>query len=59
MAVRSQHKRLSALEAHIESRVEERLLQELEAAFDRLEEHLTREEFVRVARILAEMDGEE
>lgn len=59
MAVRSQHKRLSALEAHIESRVEERLLQELEAVFDRLEKHLTREEFVRVARILAEMDGEE
>jgi hypothetical protein len=59
VAVRSQHKRLSALEAYIETRVEEGLLQELEAAFDRLEEHLTREAFVRVARILAERDGEE
>ena len=59
MAVRSQHKRLSALEAYIETRVEEGLRQELEAALELLEERLTREEFVWVARILAKMDSEE
>ena len=52
-------KRLSALEAYIEVRVEEGLRQELEAALDFLEHRLTREEFVQVVRILAEMDDEE
>jgi hypothetical protein len=54
---RSQDKRLSALEALVESRVEEGLRRELKAALEILEERLTPEEFERVVRILAEMDG--
>jgi hypothetical protein len=57
--MRNLDKRLSALEAYIETRVEEGLRRELEAALEILEERLTREEFVRVARILAEMGGGE
>ena len=57
LAMRSQDKRLSALEALVESRVEEGLRRELEAALEILEERLTHEEFERVVRILAEMDG--
>jgi hypothetical protein len=55
--MRDLDKRLSALEAYIETRVGEGLRRELEAALEILEERLTREEFVRVARILAEMGG--
>lgn len=57
--MRNLDKRLSTLEAYIETRVEEGLRRELEAALEILEERLTREEFVRVARILAEMGGGE
>jgi hypothetical protein len=57
--MRDLDKRLSALEAYIETRVEEGLRRKLEAALEILEERLTREEFVRVARILAEMGGGE
>jgi len=41
-------RRLSALEDYIESRVRERLEQELEEMLNRLERGLTREEFARV-----------
>jgi hypothetical protein len=57
LAMRSQDKRLAALEAYVEARVELGLRRELEAALEILEERPTREEFVRVARILAEMGG--
>ena len=56
--MRNLDQRLSALEAYIESRVEEKLRQELDAALDLLQEQLTREEFVRVARILADVGDE-
>jgi hypothetical protein len=59
VTMRNLDKRLSALEAYVETRVEEGLRRELEAALEILEERLTREEFERVARILAEMGGEE
>jgi hypothetical protein len=47
-------KRLSSLERLVEGRVEARVREELEAAIDRLERHMTREEENRVARILAD-----
>ncbi len=47
-------KRVSALESYIEKRVRERLERELEAAFDRLEQALPREEARRVLEILAD-----
>jgi hypothetical protein len=59
LAMRSQDKRLSALEAYyVETRVEQGLQRELKAALEILEERLTREEFVRVVRILAETGDE-
>ena len=57
--MRNLDKRQSALEAYIETRVEEGVRRELEAALEILEERLPREEFVRVAQILAEMGGGE
>jgi hypothetical protein len=50
LAMRSRDKRLFALEAYVESRVEEVVRRELEAAFELSEERLTHEEFVRVVR---------
>ncbi len=50
-------KRVSALEDYIEGRVRERLEQELEAAFDRLEQTLPHEEVRRVLEILAGEGG--
>ena len=47
------HERVSALEQYIEERVRERLEIELEAAFDRLEQALPREEARQVLEILA------
>jgi hypothetical protein len=47
------NRRVGALEALIERRVEERMEEEWESAFDRLEEHLPREDVVDVLRILA------
>ncbi len=47
------HKRVSALEEYIEELVRERLERELEAAFDRLEQALPREEARQVLEILA------
>jgi hypothetical protein len=57
--MRSQDRRLSALEAYyVETRVEQGLQRELKAALEILEERLTREEFVRVVRILADAGDE-
>jgi regulator of replication initiation timing len=52
--VGSLHRRTGALEEYIESQVEERMRLEIEAMMDVLEEKLTREEFLRVARIVAD-----
>ncbi len=49
-------KRLSALEAFVEEKVEKRLEEEWQEAFDRLERALPREEARRILEILA---GEE
>ena len=47
-------RRVSALEdGHVERLVEERLDQELDAMFDRLERALPEEEYVRVLKIIA------
>ncbi len=48
----SAHKRVGALEEYIESQVEERMHLEVEAMLDALQEGLTREEFLKVARII-------
>ena len=45
--------RLGALEAVVEARVEERLEKELMALHELLAQHLSREEFLKVARIAA------
>ncbi len=50
-------RRVSALEEYINQRVEERMRLEVEAMLDVLEEHLTREEFTKVARIVVEEGG--
>ncbi len=55
----SLHKRTGALEEYIQSQVQERMRLEVEAMLDVLEAKLTREEFLRVARILMESgDGD-
>jgi hypothetical protein len=50
-------RRVSALEDYVYQLVEERMKQEVEAMLDLLEEHLTREEFIKVARIVVEEGG--
>jgi hypothetical protein len=50
--------RLRPLEEYIESRVEERMRLEVEAMLDVLEEKLTREEFLKVARIITRVDDD-
>jgi hypothetical protein len=52
--VGSLHRRTGALEEYIEGQVEERMRLEVEAMLDVLEEKLGREEFLKVARIIAE-----
>jgi hypothetical protein len=52
--VGSLERRLENLERLVEGHVEARVREELEAALDRLERHMTREEVIRVARILAD-----
>ena len=47
-------RRVGTLEEYINGRVEERLKQELETMLALLEERLTREEFIKVMRIVAE-----
>ena len=51
-------KRVGALEEYIESCVRERMRAEVEAMLDALEEKLTRDEFLKVARIVLERDGD-
>jgi hypothetical protein len=47
-------RRLTALERLVEPCVRKRVVEELEAAIDRLEQHLTPEELRRVLEILAD-----
>jgi hypothetical protein len=54
--VGSLHTRTRALEEYIESQVAERMRLEIEAMLDVLEAKLTREEFIKVARIVAESE---
>jgi hypothetical protein len=56
--VRSLERRLGNLERLVEGRVEARVEEELEAIFDRLEQHLTRDELRRVMEILAAEEEE-
>jgi hypothetical protein len=51
--------RVRRLEEYVESRVEERMRLEIEAMLDVLEEKLTREEFLKVARIIVRADRDE
>ena len=51
------HKRVSVLEEYVEEGVRERLERELEAAFNRLEQALPREEARRVLETLAGDEG--
>jgi hypothetical protein len=51
----SLRRRTGALEEYIESQVRERMCSEVEALLDVLEAKLTREEFLKVARIVMEM----
>jgi hypothetical protein len=50
----SLERRTGALEEYIESQVQERMHLEIEAILDVLEAKLTREEFLKVARIIME-----
>jgi hypothetical protein len=50
----SLRRRTGALEEYIESQVRERMCSEVEALLDVLEAKLTREEFLKVARIVME-----
>jgi hypothetical protein len=56
--VGSLNRRAGALEEYIESQVQERFEEEVEALVDLLEKELTREEFVKVARIVREARSE-
>ena len=48
------HKHTGALEEYIQSQVEERMRLEIEAVLNVLEEELSREKFLKVARIVIE-----
>jgi hypothetical protein len=52
----SLRRRTGALEEYIESQVQERMRLEVEALLDVLEAKLTREEFLKVARIVMETE---
>jgi hypothetical protein len=52
--VGSLHKRAGVLEEYIQSQVEEGMRLEIEAMLSVLEEELTREEFLKVARAIME-----
>jgi hypothetical protein len=56
--VGSVDRRLGNLERLVEPCVRRRVMEELEAAIDRLEQHLTREELRRVLEILADDEEE-
>ena len=51
-------RRIGALEAYINQQVEDRMKLEIEAMLDLLEKHLTRDEFMKVARIVVEEGGD-
>jgi hypothetical protein len=57
--VGSVDRRLENLERLVKRRVEARVEEELEAALDCLERHMTREEVIRVARILADEEEQQ
>jgi hypothetical protein len=48
-------KRVGALEAYINARVQEKFEEEVEALVELLEERLEHDEFIKVARIVAEV----
>ena len=50
-------RRVSALEQYVNELVEERIKQEVEAMLDLLEKHLSRDEFVKVARVVVREGG--
>ena len=50
-------RRIGALEAYINQLVAERMEQEIETLLDLLEKHLSRDEFIKVARIVVEEGG--
>ena len=50
-------RRVSALEEYVNQLVEERMKLEVEALLDLLEKHLTRDEFIKVARIVVNEGG--
>jgi hypothetical protein len=50
------NRRVGALEEYIESQVQARMEVEIEALVDLLQEHLTREEFLKVARVVLEAE---
>ena len=52
--MRSLKGRVEAFEEYIERRVEQELKGEIEAVVEVLEERLTREEFLKVARVIVE-----
>ena len=47
-------RRIGALEEYVNELVAERMKLEVEAMLDLLEKHLTREEFIKVARIIVD-----
>jgi hypothetical protein len=51
-------RRVDALEEYVNRLVAERMEQEVEALVDLLEKHLTRDEFIKVARIVVNEGGE-
>ena len=50
----SVERRVSALEQYVNELVAERMKLEVEAMLDLLEKHLSREEYVKVARIIVD-----
>jgi hypothetical protein len=54
--VGSLHRRTGALEEYIEGQVAERMRLEIEAMLDVLQEKLTRNEFIKVAQIVADYE---
>ena len=51
-------RRIGALEEYVNELVAERMKQEVEALLDLLEKQLTRDEFVKVARVALNEDGD-
>ena len=51
-------RRIGALEEYVNELVAERMKQEVEVLLDLLEKQLTRDEFVKVARVALNEDGD-